>query len=92
MNSVDKLVLFVIKTEAGCTPREVAELLDYSYDYIVRSFKRLRLADFIKIENDNYHVLVHEPEIDFGALDVSENDFKIDFQEPVCGFWGQDWD
>jgi hypothetical protein len=92
MNSVDELVLFVIKTEAGCTPREVAELLDYSYDYVVRSFKRLRLANFIKIEKDSYHILVQEPEINFGDLDVLENDLIVDVKESYYDFWGQDWD
>ena len=54
---VDELVFFVIKTESGSNPRETAWLLDYSYDYIVRSYKRLFLAGRIKPTFDrNYEV------------------------------------
>lgn len=55
---VDELVFFVIKTESGSNPKETAWLLDYSYDYIVRSYKRLFLAGKIKpISGKNYEII-----------------------------------
>jgi DNA-binding MarR family transcriptional regulator len=49
LSKIEELILFTIKTEAGASVNEIADLLGYSRDYIQRKIKKLHSLNFIRL-------------------------------------------